>query len=140
MAFPPSPRWPAVLASVLAAAGIALTVASCSSVTPIGPDNPASPVRPRHLGSPIILQAMRSQPATAAGACAAGWAAVSALGNPDQDLCYRKLGTPVTITSAGVGPIPTPATSPAGRPVRIPDPPGARRRCDGRDSGHQAGL
>ena len=91
----PSPA----LASVLAAAGIALAVASCTGhLTPLGP----TPPQPRHLGSPIVLQAMRSQPPRAAGGCPAGWIALPAPGAP---LCYHKLGTPVTITSAAVSPV-----------------------------------
>jgi hypothetical protein len=92
----PLQRRSSVLASVLAA-GLMLTVASCTShLTPLGP----TPPQPRHLGAPIILQVMRSQPATAAGRCPAGYAALSAPGSAGT--CYRKLGTPVTITSAAV--------------------------------------
>jgi hypothetical protein len=90
------PRSLPVLAAVLAVAGLMLTLAGCSHLTPLGPTPPQS----RHLGSPIILQALRSQPATPAGGCPAGWAALSA---PDSaGTCYRKLGTPVTITSAAI--------------------------------------
>ncbi len=98
MLFQLPPRSSSVLASVLAA-GLMLTVASCTGhLTPLGP----TPPRPRHLGSPIVLQAMRSQPPGAAGGCPAGWIALPAPGAP---LCYRKLGTPVTITSAAVSPV-----------------------------------
>ena len=55
---PGKPRSSSVLASVLAAAGIVLTVASCSHVTPLGP----TPPPPRHLGSPIVLRAVLSGP------------------------------------------------------------------------------
>ena len=106
------PRPSSVLASVLAAAGIVLTVASCSHVTPLGPDPAATLPQPRHLGSPIILQAMRSQPAEPAGGCPADWVALPVPGS----LCYRKLGTPVTITSAAVSPVFTyHPTSPPGQ-------------------------
>ena len=111
-----------VLASVLAAAGLVLTVASCSHITPLGPV--AMPPA-RHLASPIIVQVMRLQPSTATGRCPAGWAAVSlpAGGGPRTAVtavpvgasappappppaasitCYRPAGTPVTITSAAV--------------------------------------
>ena len=114
---------PAVLAGVLAA-GLMLTVAGCGGgVTPLGP----APPPPRHLGSPIVLQAMRGQPATAAGGCPAGsvtWAAsagegfsykpVSASPGPPSPpkattvpavVCYRAIGRPVTITSAAVFPV-----------------------------------
>jgi hypothetical protein len=89
------PRLPSVLASVLAA-GLILTVASCSHITPIGPA--AATPQPRHLRSPFVLEAMRIQPATPAGGCPAG--SVALPGGPGK--CYRKLGTPVTITSAAV--------------------------------------
>jgi hypothetical protein len=124
---PPRPR--PVLASVLAASGLVLAVAGCSHITPLGPDAAATMPPPRHLGSPIIVQVMRSQPPTATGRCPAGWAAVSlpdgggprpavasaapvvpqgASASPPPSAapapitCYRPAGTPVTITSAAV--------------------------------------
>ncbi len=98
----PRPRPSSVLASVLAA-GLMLTVASCSHITPIGPA--ATTPQPRHLRSPFVLEALRIQPATPAGGCPAGSVALS--GGPGQ--CYRKTGTPVTITSAAVSShLPTP--------------------------------
>jgi hypothetical protein len=127
---PPRPR--PVLASVLAAAGLVLAVAGCSHITPLGPDAAATMPPPRHLGSPIIVQVMRSQPPTSTGRCPAGWAAVSlpAGGGPRPAVasaapvvpqgastspappppsaapapitCYRPAGTPVTIISAAV--------------------------------------
>jgi hypothetical protein len=101
MPLQPRPRTSSVLASMLAAAGLMLTVGSCNHVTPLGPDPTASIMPPsRHLGSPIILQVMRSQPATATGKCPAGYVALYAPGSAGT--CYRKLGTPVTITSAAV--------------------------------------
>lgn len=84
-----------VLASALAT-GLMLTVASCSHIAPIGPG--ANAPQPRHLRSPFVLEAVRIQPPMAAGGCPAGSVALS--GGPGQ--CYRKLGTPVTITSAAV--------------------------------------
>jgi hypothetical protein len=95
----------AVLTRVLAAAGVALAVASCTShVTPLGPDGqkptPTTPAPARHLGSPIILQVMRSRPATAPGKCPAGYVALSTPGY--SGTCYRNLGKPVMITSAAV--------------------------------------
>jgi len=97
------PRLPSALASVLVAAGTVLAVASCSHITPIGPA--ATTPQPRHLRSPFVLEAMRIQPATPASGCPAGSVALS--GGPGQ--CYRKLGTPVTITSAAVSShLPTP--------------------------------
>jgi len=103
MPFQP-PRPSSVLASALAAAGIVLTIASCSHLAPLGPD--AAPTMPpsRHLGSPIIVQVMRTQPPTPAGGCPAGWVAVPAPGAAPGP-CYRPVGTPVTISSAAVSPV-----------------------------------
>jgi len=70
----PQPRPASVLASMLTA-GLMLTVASCSHLTPLGPD--ARP-QPHHLRSPIILQAMRVQNPTPARGCPAGATARSA--------------------------------------------------------------
>ena len=62
-----------VLASALAAAGLMLAAAGCSNITPLGPDPaPVSLPPARDLGSPIIMQVMRSQPVTPAGQCPAG--------------------------------------------------------------------
>ena len=95
MPFRLRPRPSSVLAS-LAAAGLVLTGAGCAShLTPLGPNTAP---QPHHLRSPIVLQAMRIQPATPAGRCPAGTIAPSGGSAP----CYRKLGTPVTITSAAV--------------------------------------
>jgi hypothetical protein len=105
MPFQLPPRLPSALASLLAAAGIVLAVASCAShITPLGPGKPRAattvPVILHALASPIIVQVMRSQPATAAGKCPAGYVALSTPGNAGT--CYRTLGKPVTITSAGL--------------------------------------
>jgi hypothetical protein len=108
MSFQP-PRRSRVLASGLAAAGILFAVASCD-VAPVGPTGNQTPT-PRQaasgpplqivqLGSPIILQVMRSQPAPASGRCAAGYVALSAPGSAGT--CYRKLGTPVTVSSGSI--------------------------------------
>jgi hypothetical protein len=110
MPFQPPPRSSSVLVCVLAVAGIVLTVASCSGhLTPLGP----APPQPRHLGSPIVLQAMRSRPARPAGGCPAGYVTLFAPGNSHTGLCYRKLGTPATLTSAAVSP--GPVAAPAGK-------------------------
>ncbi len=62
------PRPLSVLASALAAAGLVLAVAGCSNITPLGPDPaPVSLPPARDLGSPIIMQIMRSQPPTPTG-------------------------------------------------------------------------
>lgn len=96
MPFQHPPRPVSVLAGVLAT-GLMLTVASCSHITPLGPDAAAAVPQPHHLRSPFVLQALRMQQPTSAG-CPAGSAALS--GGPGQ--CYRKTGTSVTVTSAGI--------------------------------------
>jgi hypothetical protein len=48
--------------------------------------------------SPFVLEAVSVQAPTPAGACPAGSVVLS--GGPGR--CYRELGTPVTITAAGV--------------------------------------
>jgi hypothetical protein len=104
------PRLPSALASVLAAAGIALAVASCTGhITPLGPDPAAALPQPHHLRSPLILQDMHTQGLVPPpGGCPAGWVTLSGG-------CYRKTGTPVTITSAAVSPV---------FPFQPPPPPG----------------
>lgn len=124
-----------VQASALAAAGVILTAASvmlaaagCSNITPLGPDPALVSLPPaRDLGSPIIMQVMRSQPATPAGQCPAGSVAlfgsepgvprVVSVAVPVQGstatpatppapgvgvACYLPVGSPVTVTSAAV--------------------------------------
>jgi hypothetical protein len=102
----PIQRPPRVAASILAAAGIVLTLASCSHLAPLGPDT--SPPQPHHLRSPFVLEAMRVQPPTPAGGCPAGYTALPG-DNPTGPAsssgitqCYRMTGTPVTITSAAI--------------------------------------
>jgi hypothetical protein len=95
----------------LAVTALALTVAGCSHVLPLGPDAPPTPAR---LAEPIILQLVVSQPAPPAGGCQAGYALASA---PVPDLAgasgasYRKTGIPVSFASAAV----TLYLQPAGR-------------------------
>jgi hypothetical protein len=105
----PFQRTSSVLASALLA-GLILAVASCTgTLAPLGPD--ARP-QPSHLRSPIVLQAMSVQLPPPSGRCLTGYARLSAPGmNPGP--CYRKLGPPVTITSAAVSSY-RPAT-PSGR-------------------------
>ena len=114
------PRPPSVLASVLAA-GIVLAVAGCGRIAPLGPDAAANLPQPHHLRSPFVLEAMRVQPPTPAGGCPAGYAALPGanpvavpVGRPHRvhlngasvvTQCYRKTGTPLTITSAAVSPV-----------------------------------
>jgi hypothetical protein len=111
------PRLPSAVAGVLAAAGVVLAVASCTGhITPLGPG--ATTPHPHHLRSPLILEDMRTQGlAGRVGqpvGCPAGWVTLS--GGPGQPgQCYRKTGTPVTITSAAVSPVVS---------FRPPPPPG----------------
>jgi hypothetical protein len=97
------PRRPSALASVLAAAGIVVAVAGCSGrITPLGPDQAATVPQPHHLRSPLILQDVRTQGLVSPpGGCPAGWITLSG----GAGACYRKTGTPVTITSAAVSPV-----------------------------------
>ena len=97
------PRPLPVLASVLAAAGIVLAVASCTGhITPLGPDQAATMPQPHHLRSPLILQDMRTQGLVSPpDGCPAGWVTLSG----GAGACYRETGTPVTITSAAVSPV-----------------------------------
>jgi len=115
------PRLPPVRASVLAAAGIMLTVVGCSHIAPLGPDAAATLPPTHHLRSPFVLEAMRVQPPTPAGGCPAGYTALPGAnpvavpaGRPHRahldgalmvSQCYRKTGTPVTINSAAVSPV-----------------------------------
>jgi hypothetical protein len=110
MPFQLPPRQSPALASVLAAAGIALTVVGCGHITPLGPD--AAP-QPSQLRSPIVLEAMRVQFPSPTGKCPAGYAAVAAPGSPTVSApgsdvvhspCYRGLGPPATFTAAAVTP------------------------------------
>ena len=103
-------RLPSALASVLAAAGMVLAVASCTGhIAPLGPDPAATLPQPHHLRSPLILQDMLTQGLVPPpGGCPAGWVLLSGG-------CYRKTGTPVTITSAAVSPV---------FPFQPPTPPG----------------
>ena len=111
-----SPRLPSALASALAAAGIVLAVASCTGhITPLGPDQAATMPQPHQLWSPLILQDMRTQGLVSPpGGCPAGWVTLSG----GAGACYRKTGTPVTITSAAVSPV---------FPFRPPTPPGQQQ-------------
>jgi hypothetical protein len=95
MPLQPRPRLSSVLVSVLAA-GLLLTVASCSDGIPAPVAHAATPAPP-----PFVLKAVHTQPTTGGGKCPAGSAALS--GGPGQ--CYHPFGTPMTITSATVGPV-----------------------------------
>jgi hypothetical protein len=100
------PPRPSALAAGALLAGALLAAAGCSGqVTPLGPDQTASVPQPQphHLRSPLILQDMRVQPPGLAGSCPAGYTAMAGSGQ-----CYgHRIGSPVTITSAGVSPVST---------------------------------
>ena len=122
---PPRPR--SVLATALAAAGLMLAAAGCSHITPLGPGPaPVSLPPARDLGSPIIMQVMRSQPATPAGRCPAG--SVALFGSEPN--VPRSVTVPVHGSTATPAPPATPATPPVpgvgvacylpvGRPVTV---------------------
>jgi hypothetical protein len=126
MQFQPPPR----LASMVAAAGLVLAVAGCSNITPLGQDPAAVSFPPaRDLGSPIIMQVMRSQPPTSTGRCPAG--SIDLFGSQPNVLRAAQAssrpvqaGTRSTATPAPAATPPTPPAPPAGvacyRPVGRP--------------------
>ncbi len=98
---------PAVRRSVRRRAGTgiaitaaALTAVGCSQALPVGP----TPAAQHHLASAIVLQIVLSQPSSPAGSCPAGSAKLPPAANefPGSGQCYRRLGKPLTITSAAV--------------------------------------
>jgi len=114
MSSQPSPRQSLIFATALAA-GVMLTVAGCSHVTPLGPDPAATMPQLHQLRSPLVLEDMRQQPAPVGGSCPAG--SVELSGNAAG--CYRTTGTLATITSAGVSPITSfQPPKPPGQPVQ----------------------
>jgi hypothetical protein len=120
MPFQP-PRSLTVLASAPAAAGLVLAAAGCSHVTPLGPD-PAQvslpPARP--LGSPIIMQVMRSQFPTPTGACPAGSVALFGSQPNVPRAVVAPVGPPVPVHSPliqGSTATPTPSATPATPPA-----------------------
>lgn len=119
MPFQRAERPPAVLASVLAGAGLILAVASCSGhITPLNAGPPAMPPA-RHLGSPIIVQVMRSQPPTAMGGCPVGWVAFLL---PPAALQPRPVaGSPVAVPAGPPHPVGSGGASapPAPHPLHV---------------------
>jgi hypothetical protein len=114
--------------AVIALLAVVLAVAGCSQVLPIGPGPHPAPVQ-RHLGTPIVLQLVRSQPSSPAGRCPAGSATLQAAAAfPGSGQCYRKIGTPLTITSAAVTYVQQPARNqqPASYGLMITVPAGDR--------------
>jgi hypothetical protein len=122
MPFQRPPRPLTVLASPLAAVGLVLAVAACSNVTPLGPGPaPVSLPPARDLGSPIVVQVMRSQPPTPAGQCPAG--AVALFGSqPNVLRSTVASGRPVPAgTGSAAAPAPpAPTAAPAGVACFLP--------------------
>jgi hypothetical protein len=133
MPFQRPPRPLSVLASALTAAGLVLAVAGCSHITPLGQDPAPVNLPPaRDLGSPIMMQIMRSQPPTGAGRCPAG--SIDLFGSdpnvPRAAVAPPVRAQPVQGSTATPTPTATPTTPPApsagvacylpvGRPVTI---------------------
>jgi hypothetical protein len=115
------PSSPGPILACALAASIVLTGAGCAHITPLGPDGPPAATQqpvarpgpvlhpPQHLRSPFVLQAARVVAPTHAGGCPAGAIALSRV----PGVCYRKLGTPVRVTSASVSAVT--ALTPAGQ-------------------------
>ena len=99
MPFQFRPRPPSVLVGMLAA-GLVLTVAGCGHLTPLGPYAPAAVPPPSHLRSPLVLQAMRVQPAPAGRRVPGPVHHALRAGQPRPVLPPARY--PVTITSAAV--------------------------------------
>lgn len=93
----------------IALAVVALTVAGCSHALPLG----QAPDGRHHLNSAIVLQIVVSQPSSAAGSCPSGSARLpkAAWQFPGSGQCYRRLGKPLTITSAAVRYLQQPAAN-----------------------------
>ncbi len=99
-----------VLASALAAAGLIVTAASCSHITPLGPDpTPVSLPPARDLETPIIMQVMRGQPPTPTGKCPAGSIDLFGL---QPNVLRAAVASPVPVqASTGSTAAPTPAAT-----------------------------
>lgn len=93
----------------IAAAAVSLLVAGCSQALPLGGQAPAAQ---HHLASAIVLQIVTAQAASPAGNCPAGSAKLPppAQEFPGSGQCYRRLGEPLTITSAAVRYLQQPAS------------------------------
>ncbi len=103
-----------VLASALAAAGLVPAVAGCSNITPLGPDPaPVSLPPARDLGSPIIMQMMRSQPSTPTGHCPAGSVALFGSQPNVPRLVVRVRLRVKYVRGSTATPAPSPAPAPA---------------------------
>ncbi len=115
MPFQRPPRPLSVLASALAAAATVLAVASCGHVAPLGPDPaPASLPPAATLGSPIVVQVMRSQSPTPAGECPADSIDLFGL-DPNVPRASVATSRPVPVGTAS----PTPPTAPTAPPTGV---------------------
>jgi hypothetical protein len=125
MPLPRPPRPLLVLASSLAAAGLVLAMAGCSQITPLGPDPAPVNLPPaRDLGSPIIVQVMRSQLPTPAGQCPTGSVALfGSEPNVPRAISVRQVQVKV-ISIKGSTATPTPMATPTTLPA-----PGAGVAC-----------
>ena len=121
-------RSPSVLASALATVGILVAIAGCG-LAPVGPDGGPSLPPARHLGSPIIVQVMRSRSPTATGGCPAGWLEVfvapSVLPHASPAGAQPVPGQPPARVTPGTTPSPTPAQTAAASPFPCYHPVGA---------------
>jgi hypothetical protein len=120
----PARRPLSILASALAAACVVLAVAGCSNITPLGPDpEPVSLPPARDLGSPIIMQIMRSQPPTPTGRCPADSIALfGSEPNVPRAVVGHAAAPPVPVHSqliqrSTATPPPTPAATPTAPPA-----------------------
>jgi len=84
-------------------------MAGCSQALPLGP----TPAAQHHLASAIVLQIVLSQPSPPAGSCPAGSAKLPPAAEefPGSGQCYRRIGKPLTITSAAVADLQQPAAN-----------------------------
>jgi hypothetical protein len=96
-------------AAGIALAAVALTVAGCGQALPLGQATAAQ----QHLASAIVLEIVRSQPASTTGSCPAGSARLPKAAEqfPGSGQCYRRIGKPLTITSAAVTYLQQPAVN-----------------------------
>lgn len=101
-------RRPACAGFILAA--ISLTAAACSQALPLGH---APATQQHHLNSAIVLQIVVGRPSSSAGSCPAGYAMLPKAASqfPGSGQCYRRLGKPLTITSAAVSYLQQPAVN-----------------------------
>ncbi len=118
-------RPPPALASALAAAGLVLAVAGCSNIIPLGPDPvPVSLPPARSLGSPIVMQIMRSQAPTPTGRCPAGSVALFGSEPDVPRTAVRAVTVRLPMRRIVRGSTATPTPTPAATLTTPPRPPG----------------